>query len=62
MTQIKNNFLESIGNTPLIKLKVNSEMRECNIFGNVEYLNQGGSVKYKAVLAIIRDTQEKIII
>ena len=33
MTQIKNNFLESIGNTPLIKLKAASEITGCHIFG-----------------------------
>ena len=44
MTQIKNNFLESIGNTPLIKLKAASEITGCHIFGKAEYLNPGGSV------------------
>ena len=39
MTQIKNNFLESIGNTPLIKLKAASEITGCHIFGKAEYLN-----------------------
>ena len=38
MTQIKNNFIESIGNTPLIKLKAASEITGCNIYGKAEYL------------------------
>ena len=55
MTQIKNNFLESIGNTPLIKLKAASEITGCHIFGKAEYLNPGGSVKDRAALALIKD-------
>ncbi len=53
MTQIKNNFIESIGNTPLIKLKAASEITGCNIYGKAEYLNPGGSVKDRAALARI---------
>ena len=59
MTQIKNNFIESIGNTPLIKLKAASEITGCNIYGKAEYLNPGGSVKDRAALALIKDAQEK---
>ena len=54
MTQIKNNFIESIGNTPLIKLKIASEITGCNIYGKAEYLNPGGSVKDRAALALIK--------
>jgi cysteine synthase A len=62
MTQIKNNFIESIGNTPLIKLKAASEITGCNIYGKAEYLNPGGSVKDRAALALIKDAQEKKLI
>ncbi len=62
MTQIKNNFLESIGNTPLIKLKAASEITGCHILGKAEYLNPGGSVKDRAALALIKDAQEKKLI
>jgi len=58
----KNNFLESIGNTPLIKLKAASEVTGCNIYGKAEYLNPGGSVKDRAALALIKDAQEKKLI
>ena len=56
---IKNNFLESIGNTQLIKLKMASEITGCNIYGKAEYQNPGGSVKDRAALALIRDAEEK---
>jgi len=62
MTQIKNNFIESVGNTPLIKLKAASEITGCNIYGKAEYLNPGGSVKDRAALALIQDAQEKKLI
>ena len=54
------NFLNSIGNTPLIKLQAASEITGCNIYGKAEYLNPGGSVKDRAALALIKDAQEKI--
>ena len=62
MVNIKDNFLQSIGNTPLIKLKAASEITGCNIYGKAEYLNPGGSVKDRAALAIVMNdnqTQEK---
>jgi len=58
----KNNFTESIGNTPLIKLKAASEVTGCHIYGKAEFLNPGGSVKDRAALALIKDAQEKKLI
>ena len=62
MKNFKKNFIESIGNTPLIKLKAASEVTGCNIYGKAEYLNPGGSVKDRAALALIKDAQEKKLI
>jgi cysteine synthase len=62
MSNIKNNFIESIGNTPLIKLKAASEITGCNIYGKAEFLNPGGSVKDRAALALIKDAQDKKLI
>ena len=45
MKNIQNDFIEGIGNTPLIKLKGPSEITGCNIYGKAEYLNPGGSIK-----------------
>ena len=59
---IKNNFLETIGNTPLIKLNYPSTITGCNIYGKAEFLNPGGSVKDRAALALIKDAQEKKLI
>ena len=54
----KNNFSETIGNTPLIKLKLASEMSGCNIYGKCEFLNPGGSVKDWPAKQIIIDAIE----
>ena len=62
MKTIRNNFIDSIGNTPLIKLKAASEITGCNIYGKAEFMNPGGSVKDRAALALIKDAQEKKLI
>ncbi|MBI3444013.1 MAG: cysteine synthase A [Magnetospirillum sp.] len=59
MTDIRDGFLDSIGNTPLIRLKQASEETGCEILGKAEFLNPGGSVKDRAALAIIRDAEAK---
>ena len=57
--QIRDGFVGTIGNTPLIKLKRASEETGCTILGKAEFLNPGGSVKDRAALAIIRDAEER---
>src|SRR6202000_988608 len=52
-------FVDSIGNTPLIKLQKASELTGCTILGKAEFVNPGGSVKDRAALAIIQDAQKK---
>ena len=50
MKNSQNNFIDGIGNTPLVKLKAASEITGCNIYGKAEYLNPGGSVKDDEVI------------
>lgn len=59
MSQIRAGFIDTVGNTPLIKLKKASELTGCTILGKAEFLNPGGSVKDRAALAIITDAEEK---
>lgn len=56
---IKNGFVGTIGNTPLIRLNSFSEETGCEILGKAEFLNPGGSVKDRAALYIIKDAEEK---
>ena len=62
MVHIRNTFIDSIGNTPLIKLKAASELTGCNIYGKAEFMNPGGSVKDRAALSLLKDAQEKKLI
>ena len=56
---MRNGFSETIGNTPLIKLRKASELTGCTILGKAEFLNPGGSVKDRAALYIIQDAEER---
>jgi cysteine synthase len=56
---VRSGFIDSIGNTPLIKLKAASEATGCEIYGKAEFLNPGGSVKDRAALAIIEDAEKQ---
>jgi len=53
--QIRDGLIESIGNTPLIRLKAASALTGCEILGKAEFLNPGQSVKDRAGLYIIKD-------
>ena len=56
---MRDGFVGSVGNTPLIKLRRASEATGCTILGKAEFLNPGGSVKDRAALAIIKDAEER---
>jgi len=56
---IRDGFVGSIGNTPLIRLRRASEMTGCEILGKAEFLNPGGSVKDRAALYIVKDAEER---
>ncbi len=47
------NFLEMVGNTPLIRLNAVSDATGCEIYGKAEFANPGGSVKDRAAKGII---------
>jgi cysteine synthase A len=46
-------FVDAVGNTPLIRLNGPSEATGCEILGKAEFLNPSGSVKDRAARAII---------
>ena len=56
---VRSGFIDSIGNTPLIRLRAASEATGCEIYGKAEFLNPGGSVKDRAALAMIRDAEKR---
>lgn len=56
---IKNGLVDSIGNTPMLRLKRASEETGCEILGKAEFLNPGQSVKDRAALYIIQDAVKR---
>jgi len=56
---IRSDFLDTVGNTPLLKLRKASELTGCNILGKAEFLNPGGSVKDRAAKAIVLDAEAR---
>lgn len=56
---IREGFIGTIGETPLIRLAGPSSLTGCDILGKAEFLNPGGSVKDRAALAIVRDAEAK---
>lgn len=56
---IKNGFVDTVGNTPLIRINSFSDATGCEILGKAEFLNPGGSVKDRAALYIIKDAEAK---
>ena len=48
---------ESVGNTPLIRIKSLSERTGCDIYGKAEFLNPGGSIKDRAAKGMIQKAE-----
>jgi cysteine synthase A len=59
MMEIRRDLAETVGNTPLIRLRGPSEATGCEILGKAEFMNPGQSVKDRAALYIIRDAVAK---
>ncbi|MEM9622322.1 MAG: cysteine synthase A [Pseudomonadota bacterium] len=55
---IRNGFVDSVGNTPLIRISSLSEETGCDILGKAEFMNPGGSVKDRAALWMIREAEK----
>jgi cysteine synthase A len=56
---VRDGFVGTIGNTPLIRLRGASQLTGCNVLGKAEFLNPGGSVKDRAALYIILDAEKR---
>jgi cysteine synthase A len=53
-----NGFIDTIGNTPLIRLEAASKATGCEILGKAEFMNPGGSVKDRAAAWMIREAEK----
>ncbi len=50
---VKNNILETIGNTPLVRLNRLTKDLPCEVFAKVEYFNPGNSIKDRMALKMV---------
>jgi len=57
--KIRNGIIETIGHTPLIKLKRASEETSCTILGKAEFMNPGGSIKDRAGRQMILEAEAR---
>ena len=49
--RVYDNILDTIGNTPLVKLNRITQSLQCKMYGKLEFFNPGGSVKDPDVIA-----------
>src|SRR6201993_3553111 len=57
--KIRDGFVGTIGNTPLIELRRASEETGCTILGKAEFLNPGGSVKDRPARHMIVEAEKR---
>lgn len=56
---IKNNVLETIGNTPLIKLNKITKDFPCKVLAKVDYFNPGNSIKDRMALKMVEVAEQE---
>lgn len=59
MKKIYNHILDTIGNTPIIKLNNIAGHTKHEFYAKVEYFNPGGSVKDRIAVAIIEEAEKR---
>jgi cystathionine beta-synthase len=59
MMDIKNNILETIGNTPLIKLNKVTKELPCLVAAKVDYFNPGNSIKDRMAIKMIEVAEKE---
>jgi cysteine synthase len=58
-SDIRNDVVGAVGNTPLIRLRRASDETGCTILGKAEFMNPGQSVKDRAALYMIKDAMAR---
>lgn len=57
--EYKENVLDLIGGTPLVRINCVAKSANCIILAKLEYLNPGGSVKDRIGVAMIDDAERR---
>ena len=55
---IKNNILETIGHTPMIRLNKITRDFPCEVVAKVDYFNPGNSIKDRMAVKMIEDAEK----
>ncbi len=56
---VKNNILETIGNTPLVRLNKITKELPCEVLAKVEYFNPGNSIKDRMALKMLEVAEQE---
>ena len=56
---VKNNILETIGNTPLVRLNKLTKDFPCEVLAKVEYFNPGNSIKDRMALKMVEVAEQE---
>ena len=64
MSEIKNSFLDLVGNTPLVRVNnlIKKDELKADVLAKLEYFNPAGSVKDRIAKEMIQDALEKGLI
>ncbi|MBD0332201.1 MAG: pyridoxal-phosphate dependent enzyme, partial [Chitinophagaceae bacterium] len=56
---VRNNILETIGNTPLVRLNKMTKGFPCEVYAKVEYFNPGNSTKDRMALKMVEVAEKE---
>ncbi|KAF2078336.1 hypothetical protein CYY_000320 [Polysphondylium violaceum] len=56
---VSNGLMDTVGNTPLIRIKSLSDATGCEVYGKMELMNPGGSAKDRVAKSMILDAEEQ---
>ncbi|MFN2458240.1 MAG: pyridoxal-phosphate dependent enzyme [Chitinophagaceae bacterium] len=56
---VKNNILETIGNTPLVRLNKMTKELPCEVYAKVEYFNPGNSIKDRMAVKMVEVAEQE---
>ena len=56
---VKNNILETIGNTPLVRLNKITKDLPCDVYAKVEYFNPGNSIKDRMAVKMLEVAEKE---
>ncbi|MFV8257063.1 PLP-dependent cysteine synthase family protein [Bdellovibrio bacteriovorus] len=59
MSHIYDSILETIGNTPIVRLKNVTKGSKHQFFAKIEYFNPGGSIKDRVAVAMIEEAEKR---